>query len=235
MFETRSFLPQWIASLPIDWTRGCDTNSLERARGAYDSPGRHYHTWRHVERCVELLGTFSCENPRAVFLALVFHDAIYVPGRQDNEAQSAALARAELAISASIPAPELDEIARMILATSDHHAYASRTPDEATMLDIDLSILGASRDEYRDYARAIFDEYVPAVASEARFRIGRLEFLYKTAAMEHIFLTAHAQDRWDETARANLAWEIHSLSEQQGLAERSISAIRNALSRDAER
>src|SRR5258706_16295203 len=90
----------WIASLPRDWIAGVDVRALERAHSAYQSPGRHYHTWEHVLACVEHLRSMSCESPRTVFLALLFHDAVYVAGASDNEEQSARLAREVLSESA---------------------------------------------------------------------------------------------------------------------------------------
>jgi predicted metal-dependent HD superfamily phosphohydrolase len=69
----------WIQSLPFEWVQGCPESVFHEAREAYRSPGRHYHTWGHVEDCVEKLRTMPVESPRTVFLALVFHDAVYVP------------------------------------------------------------------------------------------------------------------------------------------------------------
>ena len=75
----------WTQSLPFDWIEGCPEQVFYEAREAYRSPGRHYHTWAHVEDCVEKLRAMPVDEPRRVFLALVFHDAVYVPGRKDNE------------------------------------------------------------------------------------------------------------------------------------------------------
>jgi predicted metal-dependent HD superfamily phosphohydrolase len=81
----------WVSSLPGRWTEGCAPEVFAGAREAYASAGRFHHTWGHVLDCVEKLSSFP-DSGRAVFLALLFHDAVYVPGRKDNEARSAALA-----------------------------------------------------------------------------------------------------------------------------------------------
>src|SRR5687768_4982614 len=81
----------WLASLPTEWTSGCPEPIFLEAREAHRSPGRHYHTWDHVLDCVGKLRTMPCKAPRVALLALVFHDAVYVAGRKDNEAQSANL------------------------------------------------------------------------------------------------------------------------------------------------
>jgi predicted metal-dependent HD superfamily phosphohydrolase len=220
-------LSRWLASLPPEWTAGCSANIFAEARAAYDVPPRHYHNWHHVEACVAELPSFSCDHPRRILFALVFHDAVYVAGATDNEAKSAELARRILAADDCVSSADLDAIDRMIRATSNHHAYASSTDrDLAVMLDIDLSILGATRGEYATYARAIRDEYVPWATTDARFRIGRLEFLERTLASQNLFITLEASRRWDVGARANIAWEIDQLKREQGFVERGVSAIR---------
>lgn len=217
-------LSSWLASLPPDWTAGCDASVFKRAREAYDTPLRAYHNWQHVEACVAQISSFVCDHPRRVFLALVFHDGIYVAGRTDNEANSAELARASL--ESCVSSTELDAIDRMIRATSDHRAHAAADRDLAVMLDIDLSILGASREAYARYAHAIHEEFVPSAATDVQFRIGRLEFLERTLASPSLFITPEASRRWDVPARANMAWEIDGLKGEQGFVERSVSALR---------
>ena len=225
-------LPGWIASLPRNWTAGVDEGALERAHSAYQSPGRHYHTWDHVLACIEHLRLTPCENSRAVFLALVFHDAVYVAGSSDNEEQSARLAREVLCATGSLADAELVNIERMILSTKHHHARAGAAgADDATLLDIDLSILAAPREAYGRYARAIHDEWVPLAVSASAFRIGRLEFLLGMLAAPHVYLTSVAQQRWDHAARANLEWEISELTKRQGVMERAVSAVRSLLKR----
>jgi predicted metal-dependent HD superfamily phosphohydrolase len=207
-----SALSSWLSSLPTDWTSGCDQACFERAWSSYNSPGRRYHTWQHVLTCVTHLKTFSLGQPRIAFLALVFHDAVYVPGRSDNEEQSASLARAALATQRSISVADLAAIERMILATKDHHAHAQMaTADEATVLDIDLSILGAPRANYAWYAQAIHDEYVPAATTDPEFRVGRMSFLQRMLGLRDVYLTPEGRARWNEPARMNMTWEIEAL------------------------
>lgn len=220
-------LSSWLASIPPEWTAGCSVSVFADARAAYETPARQYHNWQHVESCVSQLPSFVCDHPRTVFLALVFHDAVYVAGRTDNEAKSAELARRVLDADHCLSSDELDAIDRMIRATSDHHAHGpSAGRDLAVMLDIDLSILGASRDDYAIYARAIHDEYVPSATTDARFRIGRLEFLERALAFQSLFITSEATRRWDVSARANIAWEIDELKKEQGFVDRAVAAMR---------
>jgi predicted metal-dependent HD superfamily phosphohydrolase len=199
---------RWLSTLPGHWIEGCPEAVFVAAREAYDSPGRFYHTWDHVLDCVETLRTMPCDAPRTVFLALVFHDAVYVAGRPDNEALSAELASRTLEEHATVPVSELARIYRIIVATRSHVPAPGASHDLRVALDIDMSILGAPADRYDAYARDVRREYCPAVVDEAGFARGRGEFLSELLASEAIFATPQGKDRWEARARENIAREL---------------------------
>ncbi len=205
---------------------------MEVAEAAYRSPGRGYHDWAHVLNCVEQLRTLPIAAPRAAFMAILFHDAVYVAGAADNERRSAALAEEVLTARCTLPDDELRSVKRMILATRDHHALGSQlTTDEQTMLDVDLSILGAPWEEYEAYARGVRQEYVPAVTTAGRFRIGRGQFLSGMLRRPHLFLTPEARRRWDDRARANMQRELEELGGQPGRVMRWLLRLRQLFTR----
>jgi predicted metal-dependent HD superfamily phosphohydrolase len=207
---------------------------VEVAHAAHRSSGRGYHDWTHVENCVEQLRTLPTAAPRAAFLAILFHDAVYVAGASDNERRSAALAMEALLARCTLPEAELRSVERMILATRDHHALANTlTAEEQTMLDVDLSILGAPWDDYAAYAAGVRREYVPAVTTDARFRIGRSQFLAGLLGRPHIFLTPEGRRRWEDRARANVRCELEDLGGRPGLVMRSLLWLRRFLVRSA--
>ena len=210
----------WLYTLPIDWIDGCPEPVFYEAREAYRSPGRHYHTWDHVLDCVEKLRAIPTESSRAVFLALVFHDAIYVPGRPDNEVLSANLAAGILAEHTRLPKEELDAIEKIILATRHHVPEPGSSHDLQVALDIDMSILGADRESYADYAAGVKREYVPAVTTEERFEAGRAAFLSKLLTSKAMFTTPEGKQRWQAAARANVALELAQLTEHETLGQR---------------
>jgi predicted metal-dependent HD superfamily phosphohydrolase len=163
--------------------------------------------------CVGKLHGFACEAPRAAFLALLFHDAVYVAGRKDNEAKSAALASALLRRHAQLESAELGAVERMILATRDHRLGPdARDRDAAVVLDIDMSILGEPWERYRQYADGVRAEYVPVAASALRFAAGRKMFLARLLMGGPIFHTPQGTARWERPARENIARELTSLS-----------------------
>lgn len=168
---------------------------------AYAEPQRAYHTAVHIG---EVLGWFDVvheevgwHEPVDVYLAVVFHDAVYDPTRHDNEARSAELARQLVAAS--------DRTVHLIELTA-RHGRLSRDDvdhDAAHFLDSDTAILGA--------APAAFDAYDAGVAFEYQhvprdaYRAGRRAFLETMLARERIFFTDFFHARLDAPARANLA------------------------------
>jgi predicted metal-dependent HD superfamily phosphohydrolase len=57
---------------------------------SYCEEARHYHTMFHVESLFKMYDRFSnlVNDKSAVQLAIWFHDIVYNPRKQDNEAQS---------------------------------------------------------------------------------------------------------------------------------------------------
>ncbi|WP_437971358.1 hypothetical protein WMF04_19560 [Sorangium sp. So ce260] len=177
-------------------------------RAAHGEPGRAYHDLTHVRevlRRVDEVGRdVGWRWPREVFLAALFHDAVYAPGRRDNEARSAELARD--AVARWLPGEGLDEglVARLILLTARHGSLgpADVGEDEALFLDCDMAILGSEAAAFDAYDRAIAAEY-SAVPPEA-YAAGRRGFFEKLLAAEHIFLSPYFRGRLEARARDNL-------------------------------
>jgi predicted metal-dependent HD superfamily phosphohydrolase len=178
---------------------------------AYSEPGRHYHTLDHLAALFVLLDRHSegLADRNAVELAIFFHDAVYVPTRSDNEAESAALAGARLT-ALGLPAALVARVADLILATrhGTEHAWP-HDADLALLVDLDLSVLAADRPVYAAYARAIRDEY--AVYPDLVYRPGRRGVLGQFLARARIYRTSRLHELWDAAARANLAWELAEL------------------------
>ncbi|HET6783232.1 MAG TPA: hypothetical protein VFH12_05295, partial [Pseudoxanthomonas sp.] len=77
------------------------TLMLSELEAAYAAPPRAYHNFGHVQevlhRFAEVTAGPGWAQPAEVYLAVLYHDAIYEAGRKDNEARSADLAMAQIA------------------------------------------------------------------------------------------------------------------------------------------
>ncbi|SFF91008.1 HD domain-containing protein [Pontibacter chinhatensis] len=174
----------------------------------YTSPGRHYHTLSHLQKLFQLTleQLPHIAQPRAFQFAIFYHDAIYDPTRQDNEAQSAALASTRLP-EIGVPAAEVELVSQLILATREH--LPQPLPDANLLLDFDLAILGASWEQYQKYSQQIREEY--RMYPDATNRLGRKQVLQHFLSREHIYHTPLMRGQLEQQARQNLKQEMRML------------------------
>ena len=178
----------------------------------YREPHRRYHDDRHlasVLAAIELL-VDAADDPAAVRLAAWFHDAVYEPGRTDNEETSALLAEGLLE-RFDVPAPRIAEVARLVRLTVDHDP-SDDDHDGSVLCDADLSVLGGDADGYSDYAAGIRTEY--AFIDDATFARERTVILQGLLSRPRIFRTQTANDLWESRARRNLQLELALLASQ---------------------
>ena len=182
-------------------------------RAAYATPPRAYHDFGHVQdvlrRYAEVATAIGWHRPREVYLAVLYHDAIYEPGRRDNEARSAELARSHIARWLPGAGIDADRVAALVELTARHGSF---NPDDFTgedaddtrlFLDCDMAILGADPPSFDAYDRGIAAEYrghVPAWL----FRANRRRFLKALLARDRIYLSEFFHARCDAQARNNL-------------------------------
>lgn len=197
---------------------------------AYADPPRAYH---HIGHVVEVMRHYAevdagpgWRRPREVAWAVLYHDAVYRPGRKDNEAASARLACTHLqrwpsgtAIDRGDDhaAIDRDRIVALIELTARHGALrrdalieqARATPEIAAdiddtlhFLDCDMAILGASPSGFEAYDRAIAEEY--HAVPRWLYRHKRRQFFRMLLDSERIFLSDFFRDRLEAGARRNL-------------------------------
>jgi len=174
---------------------------------AYGEPQRAYHNMAHIAELLRWFDTVDTDvgwqHPADVYTAILFHDAIYVPGAKDNEARSAEWAR-----RSGLPA-DLTRVGELIELTAQHGKLVSAIGDTALFLDSDMAIVASPTPAYLEYAQRIRREYA-AVPADA-YRAGRRAFLASVAAKPRIFFSDYFHDRLDAQARHNLATELAGL------------------------
>jgi predicted metal-dependent HD superfamily phosphohydrolase len=182
---------------------------LTELEAAYATPPRAYHSLSHVEEVARLYDdvriTIGWEKPREVFLAVLFHDAVYVAGQRDNEAKSADLA--DDAIVKHLAAEGLDgaRVRELILLTARHGQLAPGDVDRdaALFLDCDMAILAADEARFYTYEAQIAEEH--RAVPPALFQAGRRAFLERILQRPCIFLSPELHRRLEPRARKNLA------------------------------
>lgn len=176
---------------------------------AYQSPGRYYHNWLHIQQLVSLQQAYAHQltDPEAVLFAIFFHDIIYNPLQPDNEEQSAAAAAAHLH-KINYPTEKTGKISDFIIATKTH-INTHRDPDLDYFLDFDLQILGASPETYQAYAGQIRQEY--QVYPDDVYIPGRKKVLQHFLDMPVIYVTPAFRELYETAARTNIQAELDTL------------------------
>jgi predicted metal-dependent HD superfamily phosphohydrolase len=178
----------------------------------YSDPARAYHNWSHIGSMMALYDEVHerLERPRAVMLAILFHDAVYDPLRGDNEALSAEFMHHTVhdehpddLIGASV----------LIHFTQQHEIDARFAPDirndASYFLDMDLHILGSHPLKFRKFCDDIRKEY--HAIDEATYVPARRGVLQKFLDRPQLFLSPWGHRRWEQQARVNLAAEVSRL------------------------
>jgi predicted metal-dependent HD superfamily phosphohydrolase len=175
----------------------------------YSEKHRAYHNLSHIRSLLSMSESFKevIRNTDAVEFSIWFHDAIYDTRRSDNEEKSADLAidfLAELGARRAVA-----QAAREMILATKTHASSRLSEDAKLFLDLDLSILGAEKEIYAAYSKAIRKEYswVPYFL----YRRSRKKILLGFLQRGSIYLTEHMRGRAEFQARRNIEGEMADL------------------------
>lgn len=183
---------------------------FEQLYSKYAEPTRKYHSLQHLKECLAYFeqAMHWAARPAEVEIALWFHDAIYELSRHDNEAASASWAEAALN-SAGVDSASVERVMALIMATC--HTASPTEQDQCLLVDIDLSILGATKERFAEYEGQIRREY--AFVPEPVFSSKRRDILASFLVRPKIYNTPYFFEALESRARANLKHAIDASSE----------------------
>jgi predicted metal-dependent HD superfamily phosphohydrolase len=199
--------------LELAWYRHISDNRrlLDRLLARHREKQRRYHTATHVAwviRHIDELAQFEpVDHHDEIIAAALYHDAIYEPTHPANERASARLARRDLS-TLGWSDERTSRVAAMIEATA-HRGAGQSIGDTSILLDADLAILGADSAAYSAYARGVRGEY--RHVDDDGWREGRSEVLQGLLDRSTIFTTPTGRNRWESSARVNIADELAGL------------------------
>ena len=190
------------------WAFSQNKETYDALVAAYAQKGRHYHTNEHVSGCLGHLDNCAGEldSPREVEIALWFHDAIYNSLSSENERKSADWAASFLAEQGA-SGETITRVHRLIMVTE--HDAPTQTKDESFLVDIDLSILGASPETYELFEKGVQNEYrlVPSFL----YRRKRAEVLRSFMERPRIYTNEFFSAPLERRAKENLSNAISKL------------------------
>lgn len=198
----------------LDGPVGLPAAQVEALREAYRTPPRAYHDWSHVQEVLRHYADVAAgpgwARAAEVWLAVLYHDAVYEAGRRDNEARSARLAVEQVGQWLAGEDVDAGRVAALIELTARHGQHAPGdfgngpdADDTRHFLDCDMAILGAEAEAFDAYDRAIAEEYRGHVPGWL-FRRNRRRFLRSLLESPRIFLSDLFHQRYDARARENL-------------------------------
>jgi pantetheine-phosphate adenylyltransferase len=167
---------------------------------------RPWHNFFHIENMLKNLNLYqrdaniklTNEEKENLEVAILYHDVIYDPKRNDNEEVSVDLMYEHLGVKAYkslFPNRRLDKIAELIIATKEHNP---KNHSEHIIVDLDTSILRTkSVNELIYYEHGIFKEFqwVP-ITKYIEKRVEFLEeFLEKNHANHNRWLIDYVKSR----------------------------------------
>lgn len=185
--------------------------SLDRALWVYrvieDHYGqrhREYHILQHISQMLDDMEQYFPNASELEFLAVWFHDLIYIPGSTENEAQSAWQMAALL--RGVFTNQELIEAGNYIFATQYHVKKVGSYPEGSKRVrDIDLLSLAIAPDEYDANTYKIWRELnLP----ENVWTRGRKIFIQRMLSQPRIYLTDELYTWFEHLARTNLQREL---------------------------
>jgi predicted metal-dependent HD superfamily phosphohydrolase len=173
-------------------------------------PHRVYHVTAHLAAVLDHLDELAAAGEAvadAARLAAWWHDAVYDPRRDDNEARSADLAAPSLA-ALGVRSDTVADVARLVRLTAGHRSLTGDVAG-AALCDADLAVLGSPGRGYRAYAAAIRLEY--GHLSDEAFHAGRTAVLHDLLGRPALYATATGRQRWEAPARRNMEAELSAL------------------------
>lgn len=175
---------------------------LQTLLHSYTQPERHYHNIFHIEYGIAAYLRFFSNFKPDVFFTWAYHDIVYDPLAQDNEARSAKAFMMDSRIL-GFNMFEAAAIADGILST----CYATATTS-SVVNDMDLAGFG-DPEVYWDYSASIRKEY--HMIKEEDFVRGRIEILKQFQKRSPIFITLEFRDKYEEQAKKNIQEELAKL------------------------
>lgn len=173
----------------------------------YSQPGRYYHNIGHLNSLLAELKLYQDKfsDWDATIFAIAYHDLIYNPLKDDNEEQSAILARKRLT-TISLSEHSIAFCCHLIVSTKRHESSDMETN---LFTDADLAILGSDSQAYVQYTNQIRREY--AIYPDRVYNSGREEVLEHFLTMSPIFKTKEFSDKYEIRARENILTELNAL------------------------
>ena len=143
--------------------------------------------------------------------AIVCHDVVYNPGAPKGENERASFEK-WCEVSKCRPGILLEPL---VMATATHQPYDVKAPDEYRrlimhMIDLDMSVLGSTREEFDRNSANVAQEFMTLGYTAEQCRAGRLKFFESVLKQDRIFFTPQFYDNLEAKARQNMIEDLNA-------------------------
>lgn len=142
--------------------------------------------------------------------AIVAHDVIYNPGAPKGENERASFEK-WLEVGTHNPGLLMEPL---VMATATHDPDSVKVEGEnhrhlvAHMIDLDMSVLGATRLEFDRNSANVAQEFGTLGYTAEQCRAGRLKFFESVLKQDRIFFTPQFYDALEDKARQNMQADL---------------------------
>ena len=175
----------------------------QEVKEQHSHPSRHYHTLPHLIGIYKALETVKLSV--VMEFAIFYHDIVYDVLKQDNEEQSAGVAKISLTFLA-VDAKTVEKVCQLIEETKTHEATCKHN---ALFLDADLAILGSNAQKYKQYCEKVRKEY--ALYNNENYNKGRKKVLKHFLEKERVYVSEFFHKKYEKQAKQNILIEYNSL------------------------
>lgn len=166
----------------------------------YSARDRFYHTYVHINLIFENTKRYCEHLSPSERLAVLFHDAIYVAGQEDNEGRSVDLMVMMMA-GFGVPITEYCWASRCIRETA-HHLGHVHDPSTHAVLDLDIAHFGGNYVDFVKIGDLVAKEFPNATPED------HADFIEKFLEKDKIY---YRLTQLEEPARENIRQYIEQL------------------------
>jgi len=184
----------------------------------YSEPHRHYHNWNHInDMLVKLTAYYHKKDilcmPLHMLLAVLYHDAIYIPGQNDNEQKSIELFE-EHAAELHLRGKTIAKVVELIEATKYVNIFQSiqkaasddnMHEDVKIFLETDLDSFSKNAYGMWQDSLSVFKEY--QFIDFSIFKEGRIKILKKLKEQVKHSLSANIYEGLVNVITLTEAWQ----------------------------
>lgn len=171
----------------------------------HSKTGRHFHTLDELAFRLELLETTGSDTAH-LRLALYYHHVVHDPCGENNELQSARLAREELA-EAGVKEKDSAVVYDLIRLTDPLPSPAME--HDGLFLDLHHAWLGSPPDQFERFSRNLRQDF--SWLPDGRYLRQRMNEIMSLLDRQPLYQTADFRERFEDQARTNLTAEISRL------------------------